>query len=154
MKELDAIATQFGIDSLLIMESTPTHMVTRVSAGPRQDTYHPGDAGPKSVNPGCHKLYCEQVVNEDRILEVPDARTDPEWVGNEDLVQFGLGTYLGLPLHDSKGMVLGTLCALHSEPFDFDQGSPSLREALLSLRSQIESGIIQPSPLTHGAASG
>lgn len=154
MKALDEIAARFRIDSLLIMESTPTHMVTRVSAGPRQDTYHPGDAGPKSVNPGCHKLYCEQVVNDDRILEVADARIDSEWVGNEDLVKFGLGTYLGLPLHDANGDVTGTLCALHSTPFDFDQGNPSLREALLALRERIERGIIPLPPLTSGPASG
>lgn len=48
----DAVAAS-GIDSLLIMRSTLTHMVAAVSAGPRRDTYHPGDAGPKCVNPGC-----------------------------------------------------------------------------------------------------
>ncbi len=138
---LDGLARDHGVDSLLIMRSTPTHMVTAASAGPRQDTYHPGDAGPKGVNPGCHKLYCEQVVNEDRPLEVADARTDPEWAGNEDLVRFGLGTYLGYPLHDGAGQVLGTLCALHGEPFDFDAGAPSLRRALSELAERIDTSL-------------
>ncbi len=138
---MDGLAATHAVDSLLIMRSTPTHMVTAVSAGPRQDTYHPGDAGPKSVTPGCHKLYCEQVVNEDRPLEVADARTDPEWAGNEDLVRFGLGTYLGYPLHDADGTVLGTLCALHGEGFDFDAGEPSLREDLGALAGRIDAAI-------------
>ncbi|MEX0448819.1 GAF domain-containing protein [Spiribacter sp. 221] len=138
---LEALADAYGVDSLLIMRSTPTHMVTAVSAGPRQDTYHPGDAGPKSVNAGCHKLYCEQVVNEDRPLEVADARTDPEWAGNEDLVRFGLGTYLGYPLHDADGQVLGTLCALHGEGFDFDAGEPPLRQELAALAARIDAAI-------------
>ncbi|MFW5969716.1 MAG: GAF domain-containing protein [Halofilum sp. (in: g-proteobacteria)] len=137
-KALEAIAGETGIDSLLIMRSTPTHMVTAASAGPRRDTYHPGDAGPKSVNPGCHKLYCEQVVNDGQPLEVRDARTDPEWEGNEDLVQFGLGTYLGFPLRGPDGEILGTICALHHEPFDFDAGEPSLRSRLQRLQAGIE----------------
>jgi len=138
---LQALAEASGIDSLLIMQSTPTHMVTVVSAGPRRDTYHPGDAGPKSVNPGCHKLYCEQVVNDDAPLEVRDARADPEWEGNEDLVRFGLGTYLGFPLHGPDGAVVGTLCALHHAPFDFDAGNPSLRAALMERVALIEASL-------------
>lgn len=55
-EQLERIAGETGIDSLLIMRSTPTHMVTAASAGPRRDTYHPGDAGPKSVNPGRRSL--------------------------------------------------------------------------------------------------
>ena len=135
---LETVAAETAIDSLLIMRSTPTHMVAVVSAGPRRDTYHPGDAGPKSVNPGCHKLYCEQVVNDGSPLFVRDARTDPAWQGNEDLVRFGLGTYLGYPLRAPDGEILGTLCALHHEPFDFDAGHPSLRHHLESLRGEIE----------------
>jgi len=135
---LEDVAAASGIDSLLIMRSTPTHMVAAVSAGPRRDTYHPGDAGPKSVNPGCHKLYCEQVVNDGRPLQVDDARADAEWKGNEDLVRFGLGTYLGYPLTGPDGAIVGTICALHREPFDFDGGSPSLRSRLEELQQAIE----------------
>lgn len=138
---LEEIAQRSGIYSLLIMRSTPTHMVAVVSAGPGRETYTPGDAGPKSVNPGCHKLYCEQVVNDRQPLHVPDARSDPEWLGNEDLVQFGLGTYLGYPIEAPDGEVLGTLCALHSVPFDFDGGEPSLRDELQRLKGQIEADL-------------
>lgn len=138
LEPLEAAATASGIDSLLIMRSTPTHMVAVVSAGPRRDTYHPGDAGPKSVVPGCHKLYCEKVVNDAAPLHVNEARGNLEWEGNEDLVQFGLGTYLGYPLRGPDGEVLGTLCALHREPFEFDAGQPSLREQLEGLRREIE----------------
>ena len=138
---LEAAAGESGIQSLLLMRSTPTHMVAVVSAGPRRDTYCPGDAGPKSVNPGCHKLYCEQVVNDRRPLHVPDAAADPQWKGNEDYVKFGLGVYLGYPIHAPDGEVLGTLCALHDNPFDFDEGTPSLRRRLERLRNEIESDL-------------
>lgn len=134
---LESIASASGIQSLLIMRSTPTHMVAVVSAGPKRDTYHPGDEGPKGVNPGCHKLYCEQVVNERTPLHVPDAAADPEWRGNEDLVRFGLGVYLGYPI-EVQGEVLGTVCALHDKPYDFDAGPRSLRKELEHLKSEIE----------------
>jgi GAF domain-containing protein len=134
---LASIASASGIQSLLIMRSTPTHMVAVVSAGPKMDTYHPGDEGPKGVNPGCHKLYCEQVVNTRRPLHVPDAAADPEWRLNEDLVQFGLGVYLGYPI-EVEGEVLGTICALHNEPYDFDAGTPSLRMHLEELKVAIQ----------------
>ncbi|WP_290648683.1 GAF domain-containing protein [Aquisalimonas sp.] len=138
---LETVAAESGIDSLLIMRSTPTHMIAVVSAGPRRDTYTPGDAGPKSVNPGYHKLYCEQVVNDAAPLHVPDAAADPEWEGNEDLVQFGLGTYLGYPIKGPGGDVLGTICVLHSEPIDFDAGLLSLRQRLDQLRIEIENDL-------------
>lgn len=134
---LEQLADRTGIKSLLIMRSTPTHMVAVVSAGPMRDTYHPGDQGPKSVNPGCHKLYCEQVVNDRAPLHVPDAAVDPEWSDNEDLVKFGLGVYLGYPI-EVNNEVLGTVCALHDTPFDFAAGAPSLREQLEGLKRDIE----------------
>lgn len=135
---LEEIAEKHDIDSILVMRSTPTHMVTAVSAGPRRDTYHPGDAGPKSVVPGHHKLYCEEVVNTKRPLHVPDAEADPEWKGNEDLVKFGLGTYLGLPITGPDGSVLGTVCALHNESYDFDAG---LRGDLERVKEEVEADL-------------
>ena len=126
-----------GITSLLSMRSTPTHMVAVVSAGPMRDTCYPGDQGPKSANPGCHILYCEQVVNDRKPLHVPDGSVDPEWRGNEDLVKFGLCVYLGYPI-EANDEVLGTVCALHDTPFDFAAGTPGLRDQLELLKRDIE----------------
>jgi GAF domain-containing protein len=131
----EEVARKHDIESLLIMRSTPTHMVTAVSAGPRRDTSHPGDAGAKSVVPGNHKLYCEEVVNTRRPLHVSDAGSDPEWKGNEDLVRFGLGTYLGFPITGPDGSIVGTVCALHDKPYDFDAG---LRDELTQVQAEIE----------------
>ncbi len=140
--DVGAVAAATGLRSILIMRSTPTHMVVAASGGPAREVYHPGDAGPKSVNPGCHKLYCEQVVNTDAELHVPDATADPEWAGNEDLVKFGLGVYLGFPVHAGDAVV-GTVCALHNEPFDFHAGQPSARDRLLALRESVEADLEQ-----------
>lgn len=120
----DEIARKHGVDSILIMKSTPTHMVTAASGGPARSTYEPGGAGPKSVIPGHHKLYCEHVINADAPLHVPDAAADPEWEGNEDLVKFGFAFYYGLPVHDRDGAPVGTVCALHPK----DPGSEQLKQ--------------------------
>ena len=109
-----------------------------VCANRSQDIYHEGDEGPKSVQPGCHELYCERVVNTAEPLFVADAAIDDEWKGNEDLVKFGLGVYYGLPIRQS-GQVVGTVCALHSESFDFAAGAPSCIQQLQDLQQSIES---------------
>lgn len=137
----DTLADQHGVDSVLIMKSTPTHMVTAASGGSARKTYTPGGAGPKSVMPGHHKLYCEQVINTDAALLVPDAAADPEWRGNEDLVKFGFGFYLGVPVHDKSGTPVGTVCALNpSQPGD-DDALERLRESLEQLARQVERDI-------------
>lgn len=137
----DTLAERHGVDSVLIMKSTPTHMVTAASGGDARRTYTPGGAGPKSVVPGHHKLYCEQVIDSDAALLVPDAAADPQWRANEDLVKFGFGFYLGVPLHDPHGTPVGTVCALHrSQPGDRD-ALDRLRESLERLAREVEADI-------------
>ncbi|EEX35181.1 MULTISPECIES: GAF domain-containing protein [Vibrio] len=133
--ELNAIAQQFGLHSLLIMESTPETMI--VFAANQQPIYNAGDAGPKSVQPGCHELYCERVVDTQSPLLVADAAADEEWRGNEDLVKFGLGVYYGLPIMH-RGEAIGTVCALNDKAFDFAEGEPSAIERLNQLKLRIE----------------
>ncbi|MCG8480235.1 MAG: GAF domain-containing protein [Spirochaetales bacterium] len=137
-KATDVLAAEHGVDSVLIMKSTPTHMVTAASGGAARDTYVPGGAGPKSVVPGHHKLYCEQVINTDRALHVPDAASDPQWRGNEDLVKFGFGFYLGVPVHDKSGTPIGTVCALHPSSPGGDDALEKLRASLSRLAREIE----------------
>ncbi|MFW6161785.1 MAG: hypothetical protein ACODAJ_03395 [Planctomycetota bacterium] len=55
-------------------------------------------------------------------------------------MQFGLGVYLGFPLH-AAGAVIGTLCALHDQPYDFAAGEPSARARLIKLRDAIEADL-------------
>ena len=142
----DELAEQHDMASILIMKSTPTHMVTAASGGSARTTYTPGGAGPKSVIEGNHKLYCEQVINTDASLLVPDAASDPEWRGNEDLVKFGFGFYLGVPLHDKSGVPVGTVCALNpSQPAD-PQALAGLRGSLEGLAREVEADIASRPP--------
>lgn len=53
----------------------------------------------------------------------------------------GLGVYLGYPIEAPDGEVLGTICALNSQPYDFDYGNPSLRGRLEQLKTDIEADL-------------
>lgn len=137
--KVNSIAEITGLHSILVMASLPTTM--QVVFANQQPIYSPEDEGPKSVQAGCHELYCERVVNTKAPLFISDASRDPAWRGNEDLVKFGLGTYLGLPLM-VKDEVIGTVCALNKSEFDFDAGIPSAYQHLLDLKMEIENKIM------------
>jgi len=134
--KLNALAQTTQLHSILVMASLPASM--KVVLANEQPIYHVNDEGPKSVQAGCHELYCERVVSTQKPLFVNDASTDETWAGNEDLVKFGLGTYLGLPLMVDE-VVIGTVCALNKTPYDFEAGVPSAYQRLLDLQVEIES---------------
>ncbi|WP_421852886.1 GAF domain-containing protein [Marinomonas sp.] len=134
-QRLDDIAKHSGLHSLLVMESTPTHMV--VFAANEQPIYSVDDAGGKSNQEGCHELYCERVVDTKEALLVADAKLDKEWMNNEDLVRFGLGVYYGVPIIE-HGEAVGTVCALNDKAFDFTEGQPSVKELIGQLKHDIE----------------
>ena len=133
---LNQVSADTGLHSILIMESLPDTMKV-VCANQNQNVYSSGDEGPKSVQQGCHELYCERVVNTGEPLFVEDASKSDEWRGNEDLVKFGLGVYLGLPIV-VDGQVVGTVCALHDAPFDFDAGEYSASDRLYALQKRVQ----------------
>jgi GAF domain-containing protein len=134
-QELEKIAKQFGLHSLLIMESTPDSMI--VFAASDQPVYSAGDKGPKSVQTGCNELYCERVINDKKELLVEDATTSEQWKDNEDLVKHGLGVYFGVPIIINN-KAIGTVCALNDKPFDFAKGDPSAMDSIRQLRANIE----------------
>ncbi|APD05670.1 hypothetical protein UJ101_00117 [Flavobacteriaceae bacterium UJ101] len=142
-EKIDRIASESGLKSVLVMKSHPEEMEVVLSGGKEgKEIYHATDRGKKSVHPeGKHPLYCEKVVNTNQILEVQDASIDEEWKYNEDLVEFGLGTYLGLPI-EQNGEVVGTVCALHDERFDFREQEGSVLNQLKEVKEEIENQLI------------
>lgn len=139
---LNSFADNTGLNSILVMASLPTTM--KVVLANHQPVYNANDEGPKSVQEGCHELYCERVVDTKKELLVSNASADPEWVNNEDLVKFGLGTYLGLPLMVNDQAV-GTVCVLNDKEFDFHAGSPSAYDQLIAFKTELEQEIVATS---------
>lgn len=52
---------------------------------------------PKAKDSLGHGLYCETVIKEKRMLDVPNALADPDWENNPD-IKLGMICYCGLPV--------------------------------------------------------
>ena len=141
-KTIDEIAKKAGLSSVLVMKSHDNEMEVVLSGGDAgKEIYHARDKGKKSSHVlGNNPLYCEQVVNNNYVLEVQDAAQDADWKNNEDLTEFGLGTYLGLPI-EKDGKVVGTVCALNNESIDFKNEQYNVLDQLKKVKSDIENKI-------------
>ncbi|GLY99443.1 SpoIIE family protein phosphatase [Actinoplanes sp. NBRC 103695] len=60
--------------------------------------------------------FCQHVVATAEPLIITDARTDPRVAGNLAIDDLGVIGYAGMPLTDADGNVLGSLCAIDTEP--------------------------------------
>lgn len=140
-QEIDELAQQLNVPSVLIMRSLPEYMQVEASGGRLEDTYPIGAQGRKSAHPQGHKpLYCERVVDRDAPLYVRDSRLEHDWVGNEDEVEFGLSNYLGYPVHGPDGDVFGTVCVLDNQAREYTEHERGLLDAL---RQKVEALLLQ-----------
>lgn len=137
---VEEIAEEAGVESVMVVRSTPTHTRIVCTGGPMAETYVKGAEGTKSVNDGCHEAYCERVHDTGEELYIPDAEADEEWSGADEFDAFGLRTYYGVPVRYEE-TVVATVCALHDETYDFEAGDPSTVELLRSLRDDIEADV-------------
>jgi GAF domain-containing protein len=136
----ESVAEETGLDSVLFIRSTPTHTRIVCTAGPYAETYVKGAKGTKSVNEDEHEAYCERVHNTGEEMYIPDAEEDEEWVGADEFAAFGLRSYYGVPVRYGE-TVVGTVCALDEEVYDFEAGSPSAVDLLRELRDGAEAAI-------------
>src|ERR1700709_978235 len=118
--KLEEIAARLGVKSVLVMRSEPDSMVVAATAGEATKHYTVGAAGKKAGQDDSRvPLYCERCADGDSDLFVRDSREDPTFAGNEDETEFGLHNYLGLPVRDSTGTVVGTVCVLDASARDY-----------------------------------
>lgn len=137
--KLEALVETLGVKSILVMRSEADSMVVAATAGEATQHYTVGAAGKKALSDDARiPLYCEKVVNTDAELFVRDSRDDATFAGNEDEVEFGLHNYLGLPVHDGDGRVVGTVCVLDDSARDYTDDEVT---ALKALRGEVE-GIV------------
>jgi peroxiredoxin len=141
------LAETLGVKSCLVMRSDPGSMVVAATAGQGAAHYPVGAAGQKAaLTPDAIPLYCEHVVDSGEAVFISDSRDDQVFAGNEDEVEFGLTNYLGLPVRNAAGEVVGTVCVLDDSARDYDDQA---RQALDDLRSDVEAIIAQdPSALS------
>ncbi len=88
--------------------------------------------------------FCKHVVEDGQPFMVDDARHDPRVEANPAVEEYGVASYLGMPLRTRDGMVLGSLCVFETRPRKWseeDQGRLSdlaaavMREIELSDRT-------------------
>lgn len=133
---LDQLAERLGVKSVLVMRSEPDSMVVAATAGEATQHYTVGAAGKKALTDTARvPLYCERVVDGDSAVFVRDSRDDATFAGNEDEVEFGLHNYLGLPIHDGSGKVVGTVCVLDDSARDYTEEQ---RSELAAFAGEVE----------------
>ncbi|GEC03014.1 histidine kinase [Streptomyces spinoverrucosus] len=60
--------------------------------------------------------FCPHVVVRRKALVLEDVRDYPRFAGNPVVDEYGIHSYLGAPLIDTTGMVLGTVCVADVSP--------------------------------------
>ena len=60
--------------------------------------------------------FCTHTVSGDAPLVVPNAGEEPFFRGSSMVVKAGMRSYVGVPLRTSRGVVIGTVCAMDFKP--------------------------------------
>ncbi|MBD3266836.1 GAF domain-containing protein, partial [bacterium] len=78
--------------------------------------------------------YCEYVITKKEKLRMPDARQSAEW-NQAPEIDYGMVSYLGMPICWPEGEVFGTICVLDSKENHYTEYEKILEQ----FRSLIES---------------
>ncbi len=77
--------------------------------------------------------FCQYVVTSAAPLIVEDAPNHPLVCGNLAIPELGVAAYLGIPIHDEEGYVLGSLCAIDHKPRKWSEAQIALLKDLAAL---------------------
>ena len=97
------------------------------------------------------KSFCAHaILSPDQLTIVPDAGTDERFAGNPfvDTVQ-GIQFYIGAPLRDEDGTVLGALCAFDEKPRQIISDDAKAR--IVDLQRKAEATLHNMSKRSYGA---
>lgn len=81
--------------------------------------------------------YCEGIFKTGRKVQIENAPEDPQW-NNAPEIEYGIVSYLGLPIHYPDGDLFGTICVLDRTPNRYDKRSEKL---LTHFRNLVEAHI-------------
>lgn len=95
--------------------------------------------------------FCTHCVNAERPLVVRDASQEPFFRGNPSVRKLNIRAYAGVPLRTSRGVVIGTLCALDWKARDVSPEMVAVLESYArEAASLIESEAVNPRPAAPG----
>jgi GAF domain-containing protein len=74
------------------------------------------------VESSCEISFCSHTINQEKILEIPDALQDQRFANNplvtsDPFIRF----YAGVPLVNSDGFTIGSLCVIDQQPKKLDE---------------------------------
>ena len=97
----------------------------------------PEDAAPGVDVPLSHSL-CREVIEAGAPLVVSDAATDPGFRAHPAILEFGIGAYVGVPVRDADGHILGALCAIDADAHAWsDEDVESLRDLAAGIELEL-----------------
>ncbi|CAM5555152.1 GAF domain-containing protein [Streptomyces aurantiogriseus] len=83
--------------------------------------------------------YCPHVVVRRKALVLEDVRDYPRFAGNPVVDEYGIRSYLGAPLLDTTGMVLGTVCVADLAPRPWGRtGLETIKATAADLAGRLE----------------
>jgi len=139
---INLIAQHYDVPACLIMKLDGGNIKVELSSD--------SDSGNNPYSPGDNEhfdnsgLYCERVIKTQKLLQVANALTNPEWDENPD-IKLNMISYLGVPLNWPDKSPFGTLCVLDNKEREFPEDFRELLEHLshvfeleLSLVEEIE----------------
>ncbi|MDQ0993339.1 GAF domain-containing protein [Streptomyces sp. V3I7] len=95
----------------------------------------PGRVMPRDLDIG----FCPHVVRRRKALVLDDVRDFPRFAGNHVVDAIGILSYLGAPLIDSTGVVLGTICSVDQDPHPWGhEGLETIKSMAAELVERIE----------------
>jgi serine phosphatase RsbU (regulator of sigma subunit) len=128
---LDAVA-DVAFDRIAGLARTVLNVpVALVSLVDRERQVFPGQSGlpapwcDSRSTPLTHS-FCQHVVRTRAPLVVADARLDPALKSNLAITDIGVVAYAGIPLVDVNDVVVGSLCAIDTEPHEWRTAEISL----------------------------
>jgi GAF domain-containing protein len=99
----------------------------------------PGEPDDRQREVELEMSFCQHVVDAGTTLAIPDVRLDPRMRHNPLIEAFDLIAYVGVPLVDRSGHVIGTLCAIDQQPRLWTTEEITLLEGLApSVMTEIE----------------
>lgn len=104
---IDLMAQIINVPAGLIMRLTEGELEVFVSSKTKGNPYTVGE---KEVMKDSG-LYCETVINTNKMLLVPNALKENDWKNNPD-VKLNMISYLGFPISWPDGKPFGTICVL------------------------------------------
>ena len=131
------------IDLISAVIDAPVGCITRLIENDfnllvtNQDPHNPFDTGSIGKLQGS-KLYCEHVLNENKMLLVGNALEDSHWEGNP-MVAKNFISYLGFPITWPDGKAFGTFCVLDAKENHYSKVIQELMSSLVEIiRADLE----------------